>query len=214
MLPRNVYLISALALLFTACGGPQSPLDEIVKATSNREYNRWWSNIRPSLESKIESRFLEAIQTLKLEISIVTPGQNSASRQAKLHALLNGSTAREVIVYGEFVQIHRLLLETYLDAQMLDLNRDQLDNVRPGSDLSISHSIDAQIRNLTRRMTARKAELDQISSEMQALLPSVDLDSWSTRPRNREDLPFNLVQDRFQHPKNLSLDTAENVTKE
>lgn len=211
---RNICLISLFALLFTACGGPSSPLDEIIKATSDREYNRWWSNIRPSLDSKIESRFLTAIQTLKLETSIVTPGQSSTQRGKKLNTLINGSSVRELIVYGEFVQMHRLMLEDYLDAQMLDLNRDQLDNVRPGSDLSISHSIEAQIRHLTARLTARKTDFDEISAQMQALLPSIDLNSWSTRPRNRNDLPFDLVQARFQHPTALSKVFAKNVTNE
>ena len=197
MHPRYIGLISLFALLFTACGGPSSPLDEIIKATSEREYNRWWSNIRPSLDSKIERRFLDAIQTLKLETSIVTPGQNAAERRKKLNALLNGSSVREVIVYGEFVQTHRLMLENYLDAQMLDLNRDQLDNVRPGSDLSISHSIEDQIRHLTTRLAARKVDFDEISAQMQALLPSIDLNPWPTRPHNRNDLPFDLVQARF-----------------
>ena len=212
MHPRNIGLISLFTLLFTACGGPTSPLDEIIKATSDREYNRWWSNIRPSLGSKIERRFLDAIQTLKLETSIVTPGQNAAERRKKLNALLNGSSVREVIVYGEFVQTHRLMLENYLDAHMLDLNRDQLDNVRPGSDLSISHSIEGQIRHLTTRLAARKADFDEISTQMQALIPPIDLDPWLTRPHNRNDLPFDLVQARFRHPKELSKVFAENVT--
>ena len=83
----------------------------------------------------------------------------------------------------------------------------------PGSDLSISHSIEDQIRHLTTRLAARKVDFDEISAQMQALLPSIDLNPWPTRPHNRNDLPFDLVQARFQHPTELTKEIAENVTK-
>ena len=95
------------------------------------------------------------------------------------------------------------MIENYVDAEMLDLNRDQLDNVRPGSDLSISFSIEDQIRHLTERMTARKRELDELTAKMQSLMPNLHLDPWQTRPRNRDDLPFQLVHQRFKHPTEL-----------
>ena len=103
----------------------------------------------------------------------------------------------------EFVKINRSMIENYLDAQMLDLNRDQLDNVRPGSDLSISFSIEDQIRHLTERMTARKRKMDELTAKMQALLPDIHLDPWQSRPRNREDLPLQLVRERFMAPSAL-----------
>lgn len=186
------------------CGGPADPRDEVINASSNREYHRWWNHHRAALSDDIEERYLSAIQVLSLEMSIWPIGQSNGDREAILNQMLNGATVRQVIVYGEFVKIHRLMIENYLDAQMLDLNRDQLDNVRPGSDLSISFSIEDQIRDLTARMTARKRELDDLTTKMQSLMPDLDLDPWGTRPRKREDLPFQLVHQRFKHPTELA----------
>lgn len=198
-----------LLLLMVGCGGPADPLDEVIRATSTREYNRWWNNHRANLPPKIEARYLAAIQVLKLEMSIWPTDQVNADREANLNRQLEGSTVRQVIVFGEFAKVHRLMLETYLDAQMLDLNRDQLDNVRPGSDLSISFSIEDQIRHLTERMTARKRELDDLTHGLQALMPEMDLDSWKTRPRERDDLPLELVHQRFKHPTELQKDLLQ-----
>jgi hypothetical protein len=190
-------------LLLMGCGGPADPLDKVLDAAKPREYNRWWANHRPSFSSEIEERYLTAIQTLKLEMSIWPGGQSTADREADLNQELDRATIRQVIAYGEFVKINRSMIENYLDAQMLDLNRDQLDNVRPGSDLSISFSIEDQIRHLTERMTARKRKMDELTAKMQALLPDIHLDPWQSRPRNREDLPLQLVRERFMAPSAL-----------
>ena len=190
-------------LLLMGCGGPADPWDKVLDAAKPREYNRWWANHRPSFSSEIEERYLTAIQTLKLEMSIWPGGQSTADREADLNQELDRATIRQVIAYVEFVKINRSMIENYLDAQMLDLNRDQLDNVRPGSDLSISFSIEDQIRHLTERMTARKRKMDELTAKMQALLPDIHLDPWQSRPRNREDLPLQLVRERFMAPSAL-----------
>jgi len=187
------------------CGAPTDPLDKFINATSAREYNRWWNNHRANLQKNIEERYLAAIKVLELEMSIWPQRPSMNDREANLFQMLDGATVRQIVVYGEFVKIHRLMIENYVDADMLDLNRDQLDNVRPGSDLSISFSIEDQIRHLTERMTARKRELDALTAKIQTLMPEVDLDPWKSRPRNREYLPMKLVHERFKHPQELRI---------
>ena len=115
-------------------------------------------------------------------MSVWPIGQISTDRKAALNRILNGTIVRQVVVYVAFVKTHRLMIENYLDADMLDLNRDQLDNIRPGSDLNISFSIEDQIRHLTERLNVRKQELDEFTDKMQALMPQIDLDPWKTRP--------------------------------
>jgi hypothetical protein len=196
-------VVAGILVLMAGCGAPADSLDEVINATSAREYNRWWNNHRAALPHDIEERYLAAIQVLELEMSIWPQRPSMNDRDANLFQMLDDATVRQIVVYGEFVKIHRLMIENYVDAEMLDLNRDQLDNVRPGSDLSISFSIEDQIRHLTERMTARKRELDELTAKMQSLMPNLHLDPWQTRPRNRDDLPFQLVHQRFKHPTEL-----------
>ena len=196
-------VVAGILVLMAGCGAPADSLDEVINATSAREYNRWWNNHRAALPHDIEERYLAAIQVLELEMSIWPQRPSMNDRDANLFQMLDDATVRQIVVYVEFVKIHRLMIENYVDAEMLDLNRDQLDNVRPGSDLSISFSIEDQIRHLTERMTARKRELDELTAKMQSLMPNLHLDPWQTRPRNRDDLPFQLVHQRFKHPTEL-----------
>jgi hypothetical protein len=196
-------VVAGSLVLMAGCGAPTDPLDKFINATSAREYNRWWNNHCANLQKNIEERYLAAIKVLELEMSIWPQRPSMNDREANLFQMLDGATVRQIVVYGEFVKIHRLMIENYVDADMLDLNRDQLDNVRPGSDLSISFSIEDQIRHLTERMTARKRELDELTAKIQSLMPNLHLDPWQTRPRNRDDLPFQLVHQRFKHPTEL-----------
>lgn len=202
MTPGKLWCVLAV-LLLGGCGGPPPPLEEEISARNTRDYNLWWSRHRPNLSSADEARFLTAIQTIKLECSLTVTGQSSAQRAAQLHALLDGATVRQVIAFGEFIQIHRYLLENYIDAQMLDLNRDQLDNVPPGSDPMVALSIKEHIRRLTQRLLARKTKLDQLQAQLDTLCPELDLDPWETRPRHRDSLPVAMVQARFANPKTL-----------
>ncbi|GAB5562404.1 MAG: hypothetical protein SynsKO_40510 [Synoicihabitans sp.] len=196
---------TCLFLTMLGCGPAPDPLDERITAKNDRDYRIWFSRHQPKLPKTLEARFVEAIQTVKLEESVYLPGRSAAARAQTLNGLLHGSTVRQVIVFGEFLKIHRLAVENFIDAEMLGLNRDQRANVRPGSDLSISISIDQQIREVTQRMKDRKKKLDRIQEQMQALVPETPLDHWASRPRTRDDLPYALLLSRLSSPREISI---------
>lgn len=198
-----MHLVIGLLLiigLLTGCAPELAPLDQPIDAESELDYNRWLYRGKPKLTPNESTKFDRAIDIINLEVGLTLRGQSSADRRTTIRQLLNSASPRQVIVYANWIELHRLELENAIDVKILEANFEQAGNVRTGADKSIGQSIRRQIHAVRTRINDRKAKSETIVIYLRELVPSIGPKFWSPHVPLYTDLPATLVMEKYPHP--------------
>lgn len=199
--------ITTALLLFVSlligCAPALAPLDEPVTAQTESDYNRWLYRHKGNLQPGHTAKFTDALNTLNLEAGLIKTGEDATKRRTRIRELLHEASPREIIVYANWIQLHRLALENEIDVKMLAANAAQADRVRLGADKSIGQSIRGQIHAIRVRIKDRMTESETILDYLEELMPTIGRDYWTPSIEFYTDLPAKVVMLKCAAPRDL-----------